>query len=342
MGKKTQTTLQACFLLFLIAATAAILHRHASPQAYQKIGGAVFHTQYHITYQHSQNYRQDIEQLLHQVDQSLSSFNPHSTLSLINQNKRREADAWVERIFSLAQNVSQHTHGAFDITVAPLVNAWGFGFEKPAHVPNGNIDSILQIVGYQKVRLEGHSIIKQHPAIQLDCSGIAKGFACDVVADFLERQGISNYMIEIGGEIRANGQNPNGRPWVIGISTPKDDSLHVNINDIASTMQLFHGALATSGNYRNFRILDGKKVAHTIDPRTGRPAQLSIVSSSVTAPTCAEADAYATAFMVLGMEESQRVLAAQPQLQALFIYTDDDGQLKMWHTPHWQQPQDKQ
>ena len=327
--------LKGCFLIFLIVATAIILRRHAQPLPYQSISGNVFHTQYHITYQHHDTLQQVIEQELQKLDQSLSAFNPQSTLSRINRNETTETDALVEHVFALAQKVSEHTDGAFDITVAPLVNAWGFGFGKSETIPSERIDSILPAVGYRKVKLENHRIIKQHPATLLDCSGIAKGLACDMVALLLEKHSIHNYMIEIGGEIRAHGQSPSHRAWSIGISTPKEDSVNTDFNDISSILQLTDGGLATSGNYRNFHISNGHKVAHTIDPRTGYPAWQSILSSSVIAPTCAEADAYATAFMVTGLDSARKILQKQPQLQAFFIYSDRDGILKIWHTAKW-------
>ncbi|MDE5739224.1 MAG: FAD:protein FMN transferase, partial [Bacteroidaceae bacterium] len=220
---------------------------------------------------------------------------------------------------------------AFDITVAPLVNLWGFGFQNDSDVNNAKVDSLLTFVGIDNVQLLNGTIQKVHPETMLDCSAIAKGYGVDAVGMYLERQGIKNYMVEIGGEVRVRGTNPQGELWHIGINRPTDDPNNMN-NEVEQVLQVTQLAMATSGNYRNFYEKDGKKYAHTIDPRTGYPVQHSILSSTVLAQDCATADAYATAFMVLGMEASQQVLSEHPELMAFFIYSDADGHLQTWMT----------
>ena len=233
-------------------------------------------------------------------------------------------------VFNLAHEVSGNTNGAFDITVAPLVNAWGFGFEKKDSVNSDQIRSLLQSVGYRKVSLsQSGRVMKQNPDTKLDCSAIAKGYGCDVVAGLFDELGIKNYLIEIGGEIVAKGENAKQQKWSIGINRPVDDSLMVN-NKVAAVLELTDCGLATSGNYRRFYYKNGKRYAHTIDPRTGYPVQHTLLSSTVIAKNCATADAYATAFMVLGIDSAKIVLANHPELEAYFIYSDSKGGYGVW------------
>ena len=303
--------------------------------------GAVFGTFYHITYQSTVNLQQGIDSVLQAVDYSLSPFNEHSVITAVNNNTAMSIDPMLKEVVDLSMKVSTITGGAFDITVAPLVNLWGFGFKNIDNVSDEKVDSLLEYVGLDKIQLVGEKkdtarvfeweIKKDKPQIMLDCSAIAKGYGVDAVGKYLESKGIENYMVEIGGEVRVRGINPQGNLWRIGINKPQDDpdGTSSEIETILSVTQL---SMATSGNYRNFYEKDGKKYAHTIDPRTGYPVQHSILSSTVIAEDCATADAYATAFMVLGMEESQKVLADHPELMAFFIYTDKDGNTCEWHS----------
>jgi thiamine biosynthesis lipoprotein len=216
-------------------------------------------------------------------------------------------------VYLLAQKVNQDTDGAFDISVAPLVNAWGFGFKHQQMPTPEQVDSLLKIRD------------------QMDFSAIAKGFGCDVVARFLSSKGIRNYMVEIGGEVVVSGTNPQGKPWQIGVTKPVDDTLNVE-GELQTVLALTDKALATSGNYRNFYYQGGRKVAHTIDPRTGYPVQHSLLSATVLADDCATADAYATSFMVLGLDSARMVLDRHPELMAYLIYSDSLGELRVWHS----------
>lgn len=293
--------------------------------------GQVFGTFYHITYQSSADLQSGIDSTLAKVDASLSPFNKHSVITAINNNTDMAADSMFAEVFTLAKSVSEATDGAFDITVAPLVNLWGFGFKNADNVTDERIDSIMQLVGFKKVRMENGMVIKDNEQIMLDCSAIAKGYGVDAVGRYLESRGVKNYMVEIGGEVRLRGTNPKGMLWKIGINSPKDDPSGQN-NDIERVLQLTQMSMATSGNYRNFYEKDGKKWAHTIDPRTGHPVQHNILSSTVLAPDCAKADAFATAFMVLGLEKAQEVLRHNNELMAFFIYADENGEMKEWYT----------
>lgn len=313
-----------------LVALAMCRTKEAETQAlsYHKLEGSVFHTIYHITYQGERDYHDEIKQLFKEFDGSLSMFNDTSIITRMNNcDTSVVANRYFRHVFTKAMEVSEATGGAFDITVAPLVNLWGFGFKNSDNVSQAAIDSILQFVGYKTVHLdeEGH-LHKDDPRTIMDASSIAKGYMSDVVADFLREQGVENYMVEIGGEVALNGVNPKGSRWSIGINKPTDDSTQVN-SELQDILYMSEGGVATSGNYRNFYYKDGKKYAHTIDPHTGYPIQQDILSSTVIARDCMTADAYATAFMVLGKEKAMEVLAKDTTLMAYFIVdaTDADG-----------------
>jgi len=298
----------------------------------QRAEGMVFGTFYHITYQHPRSLEDSIHAVLDRIDRSLSPFNKQSTISAVNSNTDLTADPMLADVFRRSMDIANETYGAFDITVAPLVNLWGFGFKNMADVTPQKVDSLRQYVGTDKVKLEKGRIVKAHPNVMLDCSAIAKGYGVDAVGLMLESQGIANYMVEIGGEVRLRGCSPRGTLWNIGVTKPVDDSLSVR-RDIEQVIQTTDMAMATSGNYRNFYVKGGKKYAHTIDPRTGYPVQHSILSSTVLTADCATADAYATSFMVLGLDSARLVLSRHPELMAYFIYAASDGQTRDWCSP---------
>jgi len=327
-------------ILLLLALIAGTIYIMTSPTPskgeesrieYLKCEGGVFGTFYHITYQHPTDLHDSIELVLHEVDNSLSPFNKSSVITAINNGTSDSTNLMFREVFTLAKTISTETYGAFDITVAPLVNAWGFGFKKKETVTPSLIATLLTHVGFDKVSLQDNRIVKTDSALMLDCSAIAKGYGVDAVGRLLESKHISNYMVEIGGEVRVRGVNPQGKPWSIGIITPTPDPTGQN-NEVEEILHITDIAMATSGNYRNFYVEGNKRYAHTIDPRTGYPVQHSILSSTVLARDCAVADAYATAFMVLGLDSAKTVLAAHPELQAYFIYSDDNGNNATWHT----------
>ena len=297
---------------------------------YQHNEGMVFGTFYKITYQYENDLREGIEREMKKVDDALSPFNKNSIISAVNENKPVTLNDMFMSVYDLARTVSEDTDGAFDITVAPLVNAWGFGFKHNIAPTKSTIDSIMNFVGYKKVRMMGRTIMKDDPRVMLDCSAIAKGYGSDVVAHYLESMGISNYLVEIGGEIVAKGSNPKGKPWAIGVEKPVDDSLAVK-SELQTVLNITDMAMATSGNYRNFYYKDGKKYAHTIDPKTGHPVQHNILSATVIAKRCAMADAYATAFMVVGLDKAKEILGRHKDLKAYIIY-DKGGKYGIWHT----------
>lgn len=319
---------QLPFLALLIVGTVVVI-RQQNSTPYQKDSGMVFGTTYNITYQCDSNLHESIKAELQKVDDALSPFNKKSIITSINENKNVEVNKMFSDVFLLAQKISADTDGAFDITVAPLVNAWGFGFKNGTSPTRHDIDSLKAIIGYEKVRLEGKHVVKKDKRTMLDCSSIAKGYGSDVVARLLKSRGVTNYMVEIGGEIVTKGISPKRLPWKIGVTKPIDDSLSTS-QEIQSVINVTDKAMATSGNYRNFYYKNGKKYAHTIDPHTGYPVQHNILSATVIADNCATADAYATAFMVMGLEKAQKLLERHPELMAYFIYSDKDGKNKTW------------
>jgi thiamine biosynthesis lipoprotein len=294
-------------------------------QTYFEDSGTVFRTYYQIKYQSDKLLTDKIDAELQAFNLSMNPFNPNSIIAKINRNEEVEVDRWFTEVFNKAMEVSERSNGLFDVTAAPLINLWGFGFENMDNISPEVIDSLKTFVGYRKIRLEGKRIIKDDPRVTLNFSAIAKGYACDVIAALLEREGVKNYMVNIGGEIAARGKNAQGNCWNIGINEPEDEATYLT-NNYKEIVQLCNkSGLATSGNYRNFYIKDGKKYGHTIDPVTGYPAEQNILSATIIAPDCMTADAYATAFMAMGVEAACRMAEQIPEIEYYLIYTGDDG-----------------
>lgn len=302
--------------------------------AYLKEEGNVHGTIFHFTYESKdgKSLQSEYEQEFKDFDLSVSTFEKSSIISRVNQNDTTvRADLNFKTVFEEAQKVSKATNGAFDMTVAPLVNAWGFGFDKKDNVTEDEIKEIMKHVGYEKVKLDGDKIVKEDSATMLDASAIAKGFSSDVVARLMEKHGIENYMIEIGGECTLKGVNPKGKKWGIGITKPVDDSTQMS-NELETIIHLTDCGVATSGNYRQFYHKNGKKYSHTIDPHTGHPVNHNLLSSTIVAPTCMEADAYATACMVMGLDKAMELIEKTPELEGYFIYSDKDGKFAVKYT----------
>lgn len=318
------------WLGILLLATIWILVRKNNVP-YNSINGLVFGTIYNITYQYEGDLKPEIEAELKRFDASLSPFNDTSVISRVNRNEDIVTDSFFQTCFNRSMEISKETGGAFDITIAPLANAWGFGFKQGTFPDSMMVDSLLQITDYRRVKLVDGKVVKEDPRIMLSCSAVAKGYSVDVVAHLLDSKGIQNYMIDIGGEIVAKGKNSRNGLWRIGINKPIDDSLSVN-QEIQTILELTDVGLATSGNYRNFYYKDGKKYAHTIDPRTGYPVQHNILSATVIAKDCMTADALATAFMVMGLKEAEAFANANPEIDACFIYSGENGEFKTFFT----------
>lgn len=297
-----------------------------------KIAGEAQGTTYHITYlsENNANYKKEIDSIFKKIDTSLSTWIPASIISRMNRNDSTAViDDHFINVFTRSMKVSKETNGMFDITVAPIINAWGFGFSKKASVDSVMIDSLLDFVGYKLVKLDEKKLVKEKPQVMLDFNAIAPGYTIDVLAAYLESKKISNYIIELGGEVRAKGKKDNDSTWTVGIDQPNEQA--TDGRPLMAIIKLSDRALATSGNYRKFYIEDGKKRAHIIDPHTGYPAKHHLLSATVLADDCATADAYATAFMVMGVEKAKKFLDQHKelQLQVFFIY-DENGSWKTY------------
>ncbi len=295
--------------------------------------GFIQGTTYSIKYESpdSISYNDEIYSLLKKFDKSLSTYDENSIISKINKNQPVEIDSLFERFYEVSLEINKATGGAFDITVAPIVNAWGFGFADSININQQVIDSLLQYVGMNKIQIKNKQLIKQMPEIQLDGNAIAQGYSVDIVAEFLESKNIKNYMVEIGGEVAARGKNHRGESWIVGIDKP-DESNNVINRELKTILYLSDKTLATSGNYRKYYEKNGEKFSHTIDPAIGYPVRHNLLSATILADKCIYADAYATACMVIGLEKSIKLVEAHPELEALFIYADKNGDFQVYVT----------
>jgi FAD:protein FMN transferase len=302
---------------------------------YIAVSGFAQGTTYHITYESrkGEDLQAQIEDILHKIDQSLSIYQPNSLISKINKNDTRvRADQAFTDVFKKSAEVFKKTGGAFDITVGPIVNALGFGSADTLNINSSLIDSLRQFVGMQKVRLNGNIVEKDDSRILLDVNAIAQGYSVDVVARFLEEKKIRNYLVEIGGEVRAKGRNNERQVWRIGIDKPVEGNMVPGAN-LQAVVELKNKSLATSGNYRKYYEKNGVKYVHTIDPQTGYPVISNLLSATVIADDCTTADAYATALMVFGVQNSIAFLNDNTFLNAYLIYTDDNGNFQVYATP---------
>ena len=285
-------------------------------------------TYYAITYfdNLNRNFQEEVDSILEAFDQSVSVYQSNSIVSRINRNENNvQLDDWFVGNFVLAQEVSSQTNGSFDITIAPIANIWGFGtYEKPDSVNTQLIDSLKQYVDYKKIKIVNNRIVKENAGIQLNFNAIAQGYAVDVLSDFLVSKQIEDFLIDIGGEIYAKGQKPEGKAWKIGLELPEDNAELRNYNQV---VKLHNQAVATSGNYRKFYMIDGMKYAHSLDPKTCYPVRHSLLSVTVIAKNAALADAYATAFMVMGVEETLLFTSNHPEIKAYLMY-DENGEVE--------------
>ncbi len=320
--------LSALFLFALIVGTVFIL----SGSKYYTNEGQIFGTTYHITYAGTNDLDKEIRAELQRVDDALSMFNKQSVLSKFNRNEKYDvSNARFNDVVRLSLQLSRETDGAFDITVAPLVNEWGFGFKHRERINASKIDSLRAFVGYDKLFYEGNRLNKRDSRVTIDCGAVAKGYGVDCVARLLSSKGCTNYMVEIGGEVVVKGKNAKGKKWTIGINKPVDDSTKT-VSEVQSILHVSDCGIATSGNYRNFYYVDGRKVSHTIDPKTGQPVQHSLLSATVLTPSCAKSDALATSFMVMGLDRAKAFLAKHKDVQAYFIFADGQGKYNVWMT----------
>lgn len=318
----------------MVIAALLLLLLPDSPKAqYYHNQGNIFGTYYNIRYQATEDLHDAIQQRLQDFDHSLSMFNPNSVITHINRNDSITTDPLFEAMYAEAHAISLLSNGAFDITVRPLVNAWGFG-NNSQHTASPNVDSIMAFVGYNKIRLIDHHLVKTDERITLDASAIAKGYACDVVANLLRENGCENLLVDIGGEVVLQGINQQGNAWRVGITRPTIDATGAEqeLQEVIESCQL---CMATSGNYLQYYFVNGERRSHTIDPRTGSPVQHSLLSATVTASSCMRADALATACMVLGKKEALDMIERTPDAACYLIVADADT-LQVITSSRWQ------
>ena len=320
--KKISFTLIIAIAFVLTSCNNKQLHYFAN-------SGEAHGTFYNIQYQYTTDIQNDIEAQTHIIDTSLSTYIPESIISQINQDKENVIlDSLFIKVFNCGKEVYAKTDGAFDMTVTPIVNAWGFGFTDSTHIDSTVIDSLLQYVGFDMINIKNNHITKTKKGIMLDGSAIAKGFSIDYVSEYLENLGIKNYLVEIGGEVRTKGVNKKGKTWTVGIDKPIFDETAAN-RELQEVVSLKNASIATSGNYRQFYMRNNVMYSHTINPKTGYPVNHSILSASVIAPNCMTADAYATSFMVLGVKKALIVANSNPELETYLIYQNTDGSVSV-------------
>ncbi|TVQ90904.1 MAG: FAD:protein FMN transferase [Bacteroidetes bacterium] len=299
---------------------------------FTNIRGVVFGTYYSVSYycDKGRDYSQGIDSVFNVVNQSMSYYIPNSTISCINRNETTLADEHFLTVLKRSLEIAEETKGAFDPTISPLVNAWGFGFEDRIKMTQSIIDSLRQIVGFQKVSIEGNRVLKTISEVQFDFNAIAKGYAADLAGMYLESQGVETYMVEIGGDLIAKGLKPDGTGWRIGLEKPARDMFASQEWDYL--VELHNRAVATSGTTRKYFLEGGQRFSHTIDPKTGRPVTHNLLSVSVFADDAMTADAFATAFMVMGLEKSVEFIDARDDLQAFFIYSVNEKDFETFIT----------
>ena len=325
------------FLILILGLVGVCLSGCAPEPTYYEVTGRL-HTPYHIKFQYTESLEEEIDAQLDYFYHLFNAFDSTSVISRVNRGEPVEVDTLFQKVFNRAQEVAALTDGAYDITCAPLINLWGFGFKDGDTVTAAAIDSVRAFIGYEKVHLEGNRVVKADPRVILNMSSIADGTVCDMIAAMFESKGIQNYMVEFGGEMRVKGLNPSGEAWRLGITKPTDDSTGLN-QELQQIIRFpMPRGMATSGNYRNFYVKDGKKYAHTIDPIEGCPVQRDILSATIVAADGMTADACATAFMVLGSERTKRFYERMKGIDYYIICADSTGQgFRVEYSPGFRQ-----
>lgn len=325
------------FLILILGLVGVCLSGCAPEPTYYEVTGRL-HTPYHIKFQYTESLEEEIDAQLDYFYHLFNAFDSTSVISRVNRGEPVEVDTLFQKVFNRAQEVAALTDGAYDITCAPLINLWGFGFKDGDTVTAAAIDSVRAFIGYEKVHLEENRVVKADPRVILNMSSIADGTVCDMIAAMFESKDIQNYMVEFGGEMRVKGLNPSGEAWRLGITKPTDDSTGLN-QELQQIIRFpMPRGMATSGNYRNFYVKDGKKYAHTIDPIEGCPVQRDILSATIVAADGMTADACATAFMVLGSERAKRFYERMKGIDYYIICADSTGQgFKVEYSPGFRQ-----
>lgn len=315
-------------IIFLVVFVVVYCLRRAQGR-YRTMSGVVWTTEYHITYKSSACLDDSVQAVFEMIDSSASKYNAGSLLSRINRNETDTLDAILLKLYEISTDVNRVTGGAYDPTVSPLANVWGFGLPTGIRPDSAAIDSIMAFVGLGKASVDGEILTKSDSRITFDFNSIAKGFACDEVGRMFTRNRVENYIIEIGGEVAAGGRSSRGDEWRVSVDRPLESSDTV-IHESAFVISLSKGGVASSGNYRNFRVVDGNKVGHIIDPHTGYSGTTDLLSVTVVAADCATADAYATGFMVLGYESAYAIAQAMDSIGVSLTRVEVSGEITVW------------
>jgi FAD:protein FMN transferase len=322
------------FLLLIVITFCTPACKHNKSE-FGRISGRAQGTTYSILYENPSKFnpedlRKTVDSIFHDFDMSLSIYNDSSIISRVNRNEMVAIDTFFTEVFNKSREISLLTDGAFDITVGPLVKAWGFGPDAHKNIDVSKLDSLLKLVGYEKVTIKNNRLVKSDPGICLDVNAIAQGYSADVLCRYFKDLGMKSFLVEIGGEVRAIG-NKNGEYWKIGIDKPKDNNMSPG-SDLQAIVKIKNEALATSGDYRKFYVENGIKYSHEIDPKTGYPAKNTLLSVSIIADDCATADGIATACMVMGKDKTIEFIKKNVHLEAYLVYSDEDGNFKTWIT----------
>lgn len=292
---------------------------------YVTLDGFAQGTTYHFVVQTADTtgLRHGIDSVFKAVDASMSVYNPESLINKVNANLTDSIDRYIAHCISVSRGISELSGGVYDITVKPITQAIGYAGSGAEKEPN--IDSLLQYVGFNKIEVREGRLVKADPAMKLDLNSVAKGYTADLMGELMESRGIANYMIEIGGEIFCRGKSPRGNEWVVGIDRPTEGNM-VPGNDLQTTLSLSDMGLATSGNYRKFHLDEhGRKVTHIVNANTGQSGYSDVLSATVIASSCAEADAAATMLTIVGLNKAKQLLEQRPDLMAYLVLDDVNG-----------------
>lgn len=317
-------------VFFILAIVAVFASCSKQPQKIN-YSGITQGSYFSITYfdENNRNFEVEFNLIFREVDNSVSLWNENSIIRKVNRNEDVVVDQIFKDNFEWAKKASEFSDGAFDATIGPLVSAWGFHYKKELEMTPEMVDSICQLVGYQKVKIIDNKVVKENPNMTLDFNAVAQGYTADLIGKFLESKGIYNYLVDVGGEIMARGTKPNGDEWTIGIEKPAEN--YDSERSVQITIQLKDKGIVTSGNYRKYVEKDGVRYSHSIDPKTGYPVEQNLLSATVIADNAAWADCLATICMLVGKEKASKLLENQDGVEAYFIFVDDDGKICVEH-----------
>ncbi len=312
-------------LIYCLGAYLCVSCIRRENQDYTLLSGDVFHTLYNIQYGSTKDYSKQIDSTFKRFSASLNPFDSTSLISAINRNASMQTDSMLRYVWSAARDISDKSQGSYDVTCSPFINAWGFGFDSVNRPPLEVIDSLKEFVGYKRVELRGTDMYKEDPRTIFDFSSISKGYCSDLIGAVLSKEGVDNYLVELGGEIAFRGKNPEGKHWRVGINKPIEDETNtISELEMIVVLDREQGGIATSGNYRNFKLINGRKVGHTINPQTGLPIQTDVLSATILAPNCMIADGLATACMTMSSDRVPHFISQFPNVEYLLILADNE------------------